>query len=107
MGGRPHKRVSAEELRRRFNDGKYWERAQSGEFTERVVREDEASPRARKRINLPHGTLSQILSYDDPQGRRVALVHQYLRPDGTLGASGKPDPKWVRADGVIYAPELK
>jgi hypothetical protein len=26
----------------------------------------------------------------------MAIVHQYLRPDGTLGASGLPDPKWLR-----------
>jgi hypothetical protein len=30
------------------------------------------------------------------------MVHQYLRPDGTLGASGLPDPKLVVHEGVVY-----
>jgi hypothetical protein len=29
-------------------------------------------------------------------------VHQYLRPDGTLGLSGRPDPKLVLYEGVVY-----
>jgi hypothetical protein len=39
--------------------------------------------------------LSQIIEYFDAEGTRVALVDQYLRPDGTLGGSGRPDPKRV------------
>jgi hypothetical protein len=38
-----------------------------------------------------HGTLVEI-----------ARAHQYLRPDDTLGLSGKPDPKRVVDDGVLY-----
>ncbi len=34
--------------------------------------------------------------------RKVALVHRYLRPDGTVGASGMPDPKELLDDDVIY-----
>jgi len=33
----------------------------------------------------------------------VALVHQYLRSDGTLGASGQPDPKRIVIGNVVYA----
>jgi len=43
-----------------------------------------------------------ILAYYDSGGRRVSIVHQYLRPDGKIGAGGKPDPKWVLFNGVIY-----
>jgi hypothetical protein len=33
------------------------------------------------------------------------MVHGYLRPDGTIGASGKVDPKAIRAaDGIEYIP---
>ena len=43
----------------------------------------------------PPGTRSQIIRYF--KGRQWVLeVHQYLRPDGTLGASGLPDPKRLR-----------
>jgi hypothetical protein len=39
--------------------------------------------------------MSQTVEHRDRYGRRVALVHQYRMRDGTLGASGKPDPKVV------------
>lgn len=53
---------------------------------------------------LPAGTRSQILHYYTPDLKsKVAIVHRYLRPDGTLGASGMPDPKQVLDKGVIYA----
>lgn len=49
----------------------------------------------------PAGTRAQVLEYWDGD-LRVAVVFQYLRPNGTLGGSGKPDPKLVRRDGVDY-----
>ena len=33
----------------------------------------------------------------------VAEVHQYVRPDGSLGGSGLPDPKRLYKDGILYA----
>jgi hypothetical protein len=32
----------------------------------------------------------------------LAVVHRYLRTDGTLGASGRPDPKRLREGGILY-----
>jgi hypothetical protein len=32
---------------------------------------------------------------------RVALVHEYRLPDGTIGASGRPDPKRILLEGEI------
>lgn len=32
------------------------------------------------------------------------MVHIYLRVDGSIGGSGKPDPKWLFEDGVVYIP---
>lgn len=43
-----------------------------------------------------------MISYLDTNGQEVARVHQYLQPDGTLGASGKPDPKRLLQGGVLY-----
>lgn len=31
------------------------------------------------------------------------IVHQYVLPDGSIGASGKPDSKRLKAGGKIYA----
>jgi hypothetical protein len=36
----------------------------------------------------------------------MARVHQYVLVDGTIGASGRPDPKRVFYEGVLYFPEL-
>jgi hypothetical protein len=53
----------------------------------------------------PPGTLSQLVEYwttKDGKLVKLATCHRYLRPDGTLGASGLPDPKQVFHDGVLY-----
>ncbi len=42
-----------------------------------------------------------MVSYRDGI-QEIARVHQYLRTDGTIGASGKPDPKRLYADGKLY-----
>jgi hypothetical protein len=88
--------VTPQELQHRFNTGNYWQRVQAGQLQSRIVKS--------KPCHLPTeppGTLSQIVAYDDGS-QRIALVHQYLRPDGTLGASGKPDPKELIEGGVGY-----
>lgn len=54
------------------------------------------------RSTQPICNLSQIVAYFDDQGQEVARVHQYKLPDGTLGASGRPDPKRLLVDGIIY-----
>lgn len=85
-------------MRAIFNEGRYWERVQSGEFRQ-VVREQRPAP---AEAGQPEATLSQSISYLDHQGAEVARVHQYLRADGSIGASGRPDPKRVLKDGVLY-----
>lgn len=86
-------------MRRIFNQGRYWERAQQGEFNTTVVRQSHPSPLG---AGQPFCTLSQMVSYRDRSGREVARVHQYLRPDGSLGASGRPDPKRLFHEGILY-----
>jgi hypothetical protein len=63
----------------------------------------------RQESGEPPGTLSQLVEYWASSGPglvKVAIVHRYLRSDGSLGASGLPDPKRVLHEGVIYAPRL-
>lgn len=93
------RRVTPAELRRLFNDGGYWNRAKSGKLTEKLYREGHPSP---SKSGEPPCTRSQILAYFDENGRQVAIVHQYLRKDGSLGASGRPDPKKLFHDDVLY-----
>jgi hypothetical protein len=51
----------------------------------------------------PPGTKSEMVVYRDPAtGERLAKAHRYLRPDGTLGGGGLPDPKYVVEGGTVY-----
>lgn len=99
MAKPPVKVVGPWILRRMFNKGRYWQRAQSGALRQRIRRNGHPSPPLAPE---PVCTRSQTVSYLDNSGREVALVHQYVRSDGTLGASGKPDPKRLYENGVLY-----
>lgn len=97
-------RVPAWRLRKMFNDGRYYERVLAGELL--GVLGDDRHPSAPK-AGEPVCTRSQIIHYYDVQNRtKVAIVHQYLRRDGTLGAGGRPDPKRIRDGDTIYSLEL-
>ena len=82
--------VTEETIRKYFNEGQFLERVRSGELTTILKRNSHPDP-------PPTGeslcTRSQIVYYYALDGHAVAVVHQYLRPDGTIGASGLPDPK--------------
>ena len=82
-----------------FNDGGYPQKVESGELTIEIRRSKHPAPPG---ANQPHCTHSQILAYLELNGNRVAVVHQYLRVDGSLGGSGKPDPKALLVDGILY-----
>jgi hypothetical protein len=42
----------------------------------------------------PPGTVSQRIRYRDASGIVLAVAHQFLRPDGSIGGrDGRPDPK--------------
>src|SRR5260370_13213226 len=99
MSKPPIKRVSETELRKMFNDGKYWEQTRNGRLRPILVANNHpSSPRAKE----PICTRSQYLIYVNDKGQKVAGVHQYLRPNGKLGASGRPDPKELFVNGILY-----
>jgi hypothetical protein len=47
------------------------------------------------------GTRSKLLRFRE-NGHTVMLLHFFLRPDGSLGASGKFDPKLLMVNGVQF-----
>jgi hypothetical protein len=94
----PIQRIDEWEMRKLFNEHQLWEKVQQGEFTSTVLESRIAPPNAEQ----PAGTVSQMLSYRDSANNEVARVHQYLKPDGTIGGKGRPDPKRVFLDGVLY-----
>jgi hypothetical protein len=89
--------VSESTLRRIFRQARMLECVKKGEISEKVLASRHPAPSFE-----PFCTRSQILSYHDPSGKKVAIAHQYLRPDGTIGASGLPDPKFVVHGGIRY-----
>jgi hypothetical protein len=95
-------RISVKELRRKFNEGQFWDRANRGELTKVVL-----SRHIPASSNEPPGTESQIISLRDANGHEVARVHAYIRPDNTLSASGLPDPKIVEEGNARYMQERK
>lgn len=83
----------------KFNSGQYWDRAKSGEFKMVVI---ETRHPSLTLANEPFCTQSQMVSYRDASNNEIVRVHQYLRSDGTLGASGKPDPKRLMENNVLF-----
>lgn len=86
-------------MQKRFNEGKYWDRLKNGEYTALIRETRHPSLMA---ANEPFCTQSQMVSFLDADNNEVARVHQYLRPDGTIGASGKPDPKRLLENNILY-----
>ena len=95
------KRVPPETIRATFRNSQYPRLISEG-WLQAIVLKDAPlqNPVAR---GEPPGTRSQVIRYVDPvDGQWLVLVHQYLRPDGTLGASGQADPKWLRIVDQIF-----
>jgi len=93
--------VDATTLRQRFNAPGLFEQMQRGELAPQVDHESLAGPASGQ----PPGTKSQRVLYKRGDVL-TAVVHQYMLPDGSIGASGLPDPKWLRdGDRILkYAP---
>lgn len=89
--------VSADQLRTHFAAERILERAANHTLREQCIADRAAPPEIG-----PIGTRSQIVRYSDPAGTTVAEAHQYLLPDGSIGASGMPDPKFVLVNGIGY-----
>ena len=105
MPGRKVRRVSAVQLRRMFNEGRYYERLRAGEFVAYLTYDKHPCPEG---AGEEYCTRSQLVKYVDLQeGRTVAEVHQYLRKDCAIGASGKPDPKSLIQGRTVYRVELE
>lgn len=90
--------ISREELCSRFNETIYPKKLE-GKFSEILLRER----------YIPHSVdesdckKTQLVKYENDKGVEVARVHQYLLEDGSLGASGLPDPKRICQKGTVYA----
>lgn len=97
MNNVPCIKVPQRQLRDKFNanEGGYPKRMQ--ELRKVTTYDQPASPKSGQAI----GTRSRIDKYYDSQ-QLVMVLHYFLRPDGSLGGSGKYDPKKLLIDGVLY-----
>lgn len=99
----PMRAVPHQQIRKIFNERQYYHKIAIGEVWEDLLDSPHAVP---EHSGEPYCTHSQLIAYREHGTRKkIALVHQYLRPDGSIGASGKPDPKWLLCDGEILVPE--
>src|SRR5207245_619318 len=91
-------RVNEWEMREMFNGAGYYAMTKTGEIVSKITRNKHPKWIAAW---VPFCTYSQEVSYRH-NGQEVARVHQYSRPDGTLAASGLPDPKRLEIGGKKY-----
>jgi hypothetical protein len=109
MSGNPNlqpfaiQRVTSAEMCKRFNDGQYWQKVIRGELTAHLLEETISTLLTHE----PGPIRSQMVSYRDGNNQEIARVHQFLRPDNSLAASGMPDPKRLLEGGVLYRLERK
>jgi hypothetical protein len=91
---KPVEWVSKNIIRQIFNENKYFVKASSGEIRTRIQKSQHLD---RKKLpsGIPYCTHSQIIFYYTKDFQPIAIVHQYLYPDGKIGASGLPDPKAI------------
>ena len=86
-----------------FNQEGFVERTETGELEAVITHRGKPSPE----IGLPVKTQSQTVSYRTTNGEELARAHRFVLPDGTIGASGKNDPKRIFKDGILYRLEKK
>ncbi|MHB8778879.1 MAG: hypothetical protein ACYC6R_14140 [Anaerolineales bacterium] len=97
--------VTQEYIRKLFNETGLFELAKLGNLRTYVKRS--SHPTSPPPPGQPLCTWSQIVYYYDMENKPLAIVHQYLRPDGSIGASGLPDPKRLFFEDRIVSVKTK
>ena len=82
-----------------FNAGRYWERVREGELV--IVELYSGEPDPDK--GQPPGTRTVTYAFRESKaGPDLAHAHAFIQPGWVIGASGKPDPKRIWKDGILY-----
>jgi hypothetical protein len=91
-------KVSCWELRNIWNNPEFQASLQKRCTQRGMVREELAPPGAEQ---VP-GAMSQVYDLFDntSDSSFLGTFHQYRNPDGSIGASGKPDPKLLVVNGI-------
>ena len=95
--------VPPDSIQRMFNESQYPSMIAHGRLVPTFRRDDHL--KEPETVGQPWCTRSQTIRYGDEAGQWLVVVHQYLRPDGTLGASGRPDPKRLPLGNTVFVVE--
>jgi hypothetical protein len=95
----PIDRRSKIELRKMFHDHQCMQKLASGELHSILLKARHCDPIKSGQEFCTH---SQLVSIQDDDGSEIARAHQYMKPNGQLGASGMPDPFRLFIGGTIY-----
>jgi len=99
------KYISQESIRRMFNESQYPVMITDGLLMPKFLRNAHLEKPAERKE--PYCTRSQTIRYSDNADHWVVEIHQYFRPDKTIGASGKPDPKRLRIGNTVFAVDIQ
>ena len=95
------KYISQKSIRQMFNQSQYPAMIRKKQLMPKFLRNSHLQKPEEKRE--PHCTRSQTIRYSDKAGNWVVEVHQYFRPDKTIGGSGRPDPKRLRIGKTVFS----
>jgi hypothetical protein len=96
----PEVKLSAKDIRTRFNAAGYHRRAQDD--TDPSVSIGQILDNGPAPAWAPKGARSQMIEYHNAQGRTIAWAHQYGFPNGRPIPKSRPDPKFLFEDGTRY-----
>jgi len=91
-------RVDEWNIQCRFNRARYHKRLLAGEFTSKTY----PGKKPKAESGQAADAKTNEIVYFDKDNNEVARIHEFLNSDGTIGASGKHDPKELLSGGVKY-----
>jgi len=95
-------RVPPSILRQHFNNSELSSQIEAGELEPIMLENRHLTKPEERRVPEPFCTHHQTKRYLNVDGDLILETTSYLRPDGTLGASGKPDPKRMRVGNRLW-----
>ena len=96
--------ISPKSIREIYNRSQYPSMIAGGQLNSLYLRNDHLKePEKRGEPPCTHG---QTIRYSDMDGQWVVVIFQYLRPDKSIGGSGRPDPKRLRIGNKIFIVDI-
>jgi len=93
--------VKAETLCEKYNNGNYAKMIDKGLMQFEMLNDNHLN--SPEPFKGPYCTRSQTIRYKHTDGTLAVELHRYLRPDGTFGASGRPEPKRLSVGDELWA----